>query len=65
MMENNMKEYTLEQRRAEARTLPIEELIKLVELYGNPTPNTMESVIYNILNAEVERRFLAWEACEV
>jgi hypothetical protein len=60
-----MKEYTVEQRRAYARSLPIEELMKLVELYGNPTPNTMEEVIYNILNAEVERRILNWEVAEV
>jgi hypothetical protein len=64
MMENNMREYTVEQRRAYARGLDIKELMNLVEQYSNPTPNTMESVIYNILNAEVERRILNWEvAC--
>jgi hypothetical protein len=64
-MENNMKEYTVEQRSEYARNLPIEELIQLVEQYGNPTPGTMEAVIYNVLNAEVERRILNWETCEV
>ena len=59
-----MREYTVEQRRAYARGLDIKELMNLVEQYSNPTPNTMESVIYNILNAEVERRILNWEvAC--
>jgi len=60
-----MKEYTVEQRSEYARNLPIEELIQLVEQYGNPTPGTMEAVIYNVLNAEVERRILNWETCEV
>jgi hypothetical protein len=65
MMENNMKEYTVEQRSEYARSLPIEELIQLVEQYGNPTPGTMEAVIYNVLNAEVERRILNWEVAYV
>ena len=60
-----MKEYTVEQRREYARTLPIEELMKLAEQYSNPTPNTMEAVIYNILTSEVERRILNWEVAEV
>jgi hypothetical protein len=65
MMGNNMKEYTVEQRSDYARSLPIEELIQLVEQYGDPTPGTMEAVIYDVLNAEVERRILNWEACVV
>jgi hypothetical protein len=60
-----MKEYTVEQRRAYARSLPIEELMKLAEQYSNPTPNTMEAVIYNILTSEVERRILNWEVAEI
>ena len=60
-----MKEYTVEQRRAYARSLPIEELMKLAEQYSNPTPNTMEAVIYDVLNAEVERRIANWEVAEV
>jgi hypothetical protein len=60
-----MKEYTVEQRIEYARSLPIEELIQLVEQYGNPTPGTMEAVIYNVLNAEVERRILNWEVAYV
>lgn len=60
-----MKEYTIEQRKEYAQTLPIEELMKLAEQYSNPTPNTMEQVIYNILTEEVERRILNWEVAEV
>ena len=60
-----MKEYTVEQRREYARSLPIEELMKLAEQYSNPTPNTMEEVISKILDAEVERRMLNWEIATV
>jgi len=60
-----MKEYTVEQRRAYARGLDIKELMSLVEQYSNPTPNTIEAVIYDVLNAEVERRIANWEACVV
>jgi hypothetical protein len=64
LKEDNMKEYTVEQRRAYARNLDIKVLMSLVEQYKDPTPNTMESVIYDVLNAEVERRILNWEvAC--
>jgi len=58
-----MKEYTVEQRRAYARGLDTKELMSLVEQYSDPTPGTMESVIYEILNAEVERRIANWEIC--
>ena len=59
-----MKEYTIEQRREYARGLPTKELLSLAEQYNNPTPGTMEEVIYHILNNEVERRILNWEvAC--
>jgi hypothetical protein len=65
MMENNMREYTVEQRRAYARGLDIKELMSLADQYSNPTPDTMEAVIYNILTEEVERRILNWEVAEV
>ena len=60
-----MKEYTVEQRFAYARSLPIEELMKLAEQYSKPTPGTMEQEIYNVLTSEVERRILNWEIAEV
>ena len=60
-----MKNYTVEQRREYARGLPFPELMSLAEQYDDPTPGTMEEVIYHILTDEVERRILNWEVAEV
>ena len=60
-----MKEYTVEQRREYARSLPFKELMSLAEQYDDPTPGTLEEVIYHILTDEVERRMLNWEIAEV
>ena len=60
-----MKEYTIEQRREYARSLPTKELLSLAETYKEAgTPGTLEVVIKDIIDAEVERRILNWEvAC--
>ena len=60
-----MKEYTIEQRQEYARSLPTKELLSLAETYKEAnTPGTLEVVIKNIIDAEVERRIYNWEiAC--
>lgn len=60
-----MKEYTIEQRQEYARSLPTNELLSLAETYKEAnTPGTLEVVIKNIIDAEVERRIYNWEiAC--
>jgi hypothetical protein len=60
-----MREYTVEQRKAYARSLNTKELLELADQYKNPTPWTMEEVISKILDAEVERRIANWEVAEV
>jgi len=66
LKEDNMKEYTLEQRRAYARNLPAKELMALAETYNESTSvGTVEAAIKDILNAEVERRIHNWEIAEV
>ena len=61
-----MKEFTLEQRRAYARNLGVQELMELAEQYNQSTSvGTLEADIRNILNDEVERRINNWEIAEV
>jgi hypothetical protein len=61
-----MKEFTLEQRRAYARNLGVQELMNLAEQYNQSTSvGTLEADIRNILNDEVERRINNWEIAEV
>lgn len=61
-----MKEFTVEQRREYARNLPTKELLSLAETYKEATtPGTLEVVIKNIIDAEVERRIFNWEIATV
>ena len=61
-----MKEYTIEQRREYVRNLSTKELLRSAEMYKEATtPGTLEIVIKNIIDAEVERRILNWEIAEV
>ena len=56
-----MKQYTLKQRQAYAKTLSVNELMALAEQFRNPTPGTDEEVCRDVVDAEVERRIYNWE----
>jgi hypothetical protein len=48
------------------RNMPFKEVEGLVETFKNcQTRTAQETQIMNILEAEIERRFLAWEVVEV
>ena len=55
-----------EQVKQELRQLPIKELTNKIEYYSSFEPRGMNyQNMLNLYEAELERRFLAWEACEV
>lgn len=55
-----------EQFRQELRQLPIKELTDKIEYYTQFEPRGLNyQNMLNLYEAELERRFLAWEACEV
>ena len=57
---------TAEEYKLIVRTMPVQELVGLAETFNESTSlNANEKAIQNILNAEVERRILNWEICEV
>ena len=48
------------------RNMPFKEVEGLLETYKNcQSRGVNDDMIMNILESEIERRFLAWEACEV
>ena len=48
------------------KTLPIKELTDKIEYYSKFEPRGINyQNMLNLYEAELERRFLAWEACEV
>ena len=60
-----MEEKT-EQFKQELRQLPIKELTDKIEYYTKFEPRGVNyQTMLNLYEAELERRFLAWEACEV
>ena len=55
-----------EQFKQELRSLPIKELTDKIEYYSKFEPRGVNyQNMLNLYEAELERRFLAWEACEV
>lgn len=55
-----------EQFKQELRSLPIKELTDKIEYYSKFEPRGLNyQNMLNMYEAELERRFLAWEACEV
>ena len=55
-----------EQFKQELRSLPIKELTDKIEYYSSFEPRGVNyQSMLNQYEAELERRFLAWEACEV
>lgn len=55
-----------EQFKQELRQLPIKELTDKIEYYTKFEPRGLNyQNMLNLYEAELERRFLAWEACEV
>ena len=55
-----------EQFKQELRSLPIKELTDKIEYYSKFEPRGLNyQNMLNLYEAELERRFLAWEACEV
>lgn len=48
------------------RALPIKEITDKIEYYSGFEPKGMNyQNMLNLYEAELERRFLSWEACEV
>lgn len=48
------------------KTIPIKELTDKIEYYSKFEPRGLNyQNMLNLYEAELERRFLAWEACEV
>jgi len=61
-----MKYCTVEEYKQIVRNLPFKEVEGLVETFKNcQTRTAQETKIMNVLEAEIERRFLAWEVVEV
>ena len=55
-----------EQFKQELRSLPIKELTDKIEYYSKFEPRGINyQNMLDLHEAELERRFLAWEACEV
>ena len=55
-----------EQFKQELRSLPIKELTDKIEYYSKFEPRGINyQNMLDLYEAELERRFLAWEACEV
>ena len=55
-----------EQFKQELRSLPIKELTDKIEYYSKFEPRGLNyQNMLDLYEAELERRFLAWEACEV
>jgi hypothetical protein len=68
-MENNMslsKHLTREQYQQLARNMGVQELMGLAETFNeSSTLDTVETLIKDVLNNEVERRINNWEIAEV
>jgi hypothetical protein len=48
------------------RTLPVKEITDKIEYYSGFEPRGINyQTMLDLYEAELERRFLAWEACEV
>ena len=48
------------------RTLPVKEITDKIEYYSGFAPRGVNyQTMLDLYEAELERRFLAWEACEV
>jgi hypothetical protein len=48
------------------RALPVKEITDKIEYYSSFEPRGVNyQTMLNLYEAELERRFLAWEACEV
>jgi hypothetical protein len=61
-----MKYRTVEEYQQIVRNMPFKEVEGLVEIFKNcQTRTAQETKIMNVLEAEIERRFLAWEVVEV
>lgn len=61
-----MKYRTVEEYKQIVRNMPFKEVEGLVETFKNcQTRTAQETKIMNVLEAEIERRFLAWEVVEV
>jgi hypothetical protein len=61
-----MKYRTVEEYQQIVRNMPFKEVEGLVETFKNcQTRTAQETKIMNVLEAEIERRFLAWEVVEV
>ena len=61
-----MKYRTVEEYQQIVRNMPFKEVEGLVETFKNcQTRTAQETQIMNVLEAEIERRFLAWEVVEV
>jgi hypothetical protein len=61
-----MKYRTVEEYQQIVCNMPFKEVEGLVETFKNcQTRTAQETQIMNVLEAEIERRFLAWEVVEV
>jgi hypothetical protein len=61
-----MKYRTVEEYKQIVGNMPFKEVEGLVETFKNcQTRTAQETQIMNVLEAEIERRFLAWEVVEV
>jgi hypothetical protein len=61
------KYLTADQYRAQVRSMPVKELEVLIETFTihHNSLNKEEALIARILDAEMERRILNWEAVQV
>jgi hypothetical protein len=61
-----MKYRTVSEYKEMVRNMPFKEVEGLFDTYMNcQSRGVKDDIIMNILEAELERRFLAWEACTV
>jgi hypothetical protein len=61
-----MKYLTKEQYQAKARMMPAQELSSMLDTFWSSTTLTEgEKAIRDVLDAEMERRIMAWEIAQV
>jgi hypothetical protein len=61
-----MKYLTKEEYQAKARTMPAQELSSMLDTFWSSTTLTEgEQAIRDVLDAEMERRIMAWEIAQV
>lgn len=60
-----MTTQSLSHFREQLKTMPIRELDTKIELYSSlRSKDVRDEVLLNCYQAEMERRFAAWEACQ-